>query len=353
MLLRSVLRIATPIVGSALALAMAGCKTEGTFQCGGENDCSGRGVCEATGFCSFPDDGCESGRRYGEFAGSLSEQCVQTEDGTSGPSASTSTAASSTSSSVTTLPSTVGTTSSSGSPSSSGDETTIGVISASGSSGSGSTTAAVTTTGETSSSTTVGDGETSDTAADECTNEEFDAPPGPQWSVYGDMGAVSMSGGRLVINVDAGAPEAGMRSMLPANFTDAEARLEVVGVPGNSGITTSLVFERAEAPTEDSIAVVMQGGDVGYRTQEAGMASVTFLVAELELPATLRMKVDAEEIEMRVESGAAEIDVATVPTPDWMEASTVAVTVTNLSVDDPDGPALIESLEVCPAVPGP
>lgn len=35
------------------------------------------GQCEATGFCSFPDTGCPSGQRYGEFAGAgLAFDCV-------------------------------------------------------------------------------------------------------------------------------------------------------------------------------------------------------------------------------------------------------------------------------------
>jgi hypothetical protein len=56
----------------------AGC-TANAFACEEANDCAGvmGGVCEATGWCSFPDDGCESGRRYGEWAGDeLAGACV-------------------------------------------------------------------------------------------------------------------------------------------------------------------------------------------------------------------------------------------------------------------------------------
>jgi hypothetical protein len=36
-----------------------------------------QGECQPTGFCSFPDGSCESGQRYGEFAGAgLSDECV-------------------------------------------------------------------------------------------------------------------------------------------------------------------------------------------------------------------------------------------------------------------------------------
>jgi len=37
---------------------------------------SRRGTCELAGYCSFPDDDCTSGRRYGDLAGSLSAKCV-------------------------------------------------------------------------------------------------------------------------------------------------------------------------------------------------------------------------------------------------------------------------------------
>lgn len=57
-----------------------------TFQCSDTGECAGRpgGVCEPTGWCSFPDDACPSGRRYGEFSGgSFSNECVSTSEPTS------------------------------------------------------------------------------------------------------------------------------------------------------------------------------------------------------------------------------------------------------------------------------
>lgn len=56
------------------------------FQCLTTEDCAGRpgGSCETTGFCSFPDETCPSGRRYGEFASSaFSDICVDPDVGTS------------------------------------------------------------------------------------------------------------------------------------------------------------------------------------------------------------------------------------------------------------------------------
>ncbi len=72
-----------------LAVALFGTSpscTASVFQCSETEDCQGRpgGVCEPTGYCSFPDDACPSGRRYGEFSqGSLSGACVVPDEGTS------------------------------------------------------------------------------------------------------------------------------------------------------------------------------------------------------------------------------------------------------------------------------
>ena len=60
-------------------VASAGCEQPGEFQCASSSQCQSAGVdgtCEASGFCSFPDAGCESGRRYGGLAGPLSNVCV-------------------------------------------------------------------------------------------------------------------------------------------------------------------------------------------------------------------------------------------------------------------------------------
>ncbi len=74
--------------GSTSARAMAcglgiilGCTGSSVFLCGSDGDCRQgdvSGVCQATGYCSFPDDTCESGQRYGvHVGGSLAEACVE------------------------------------------------------------------------------------------------------------------------------------------------------------------------------------------------------------------------------------------------------------------------------------
>ncbi|HET6584247.1 MAG TPA: DUF2341 domain-containing protein, partial [Nannocystaceae bacterium] len=65
-------------LGSAMTLA--GCGPAATFVCSADEDCRDGdrvGTCEADHYCSFPDDGCPSRRRYGERAPSdLAGECV-------------------------------------------------------------------------------------------------------------------------------------------------------------------------------------------------------------------------------------------------------------------------------------
>ena len=84
---------------AALALSCGGGQV---FACADDSACAG-GVCQPEGFCSFPDESCDSGQRFGEFAGDgLAGVCV----GTAGTSTTgeTSTTAMSTSSISTSAP---------------------------------------------------------------------------------------------------------------------------------------------------------------------------------------------------------------------------------------------------------
>lgn len=66
-------------------LLVIGCNSPETFNCQDDAGCGNDGECEANGFCSFPDEGCESGRRYGDLAGAgLQGQCVAPGDGSTG-----------------------------------------------------------------------------------------------------------------------------------------------------------------------------------------------------------------------------------------------------------------------------
>ena len=48
-----------------LAAAATGCPSTDTFQCVSDAQCGGDGQCEANEYCSFPDETCDSARRYG------------------------------------------------------------------------------------------------------------------------------------------------------------------------------------------------------------------------------------------------------------------------------------------------
>jgi hypothetical protein len=65
------------LVALVMIASMAGCLRTTEFRCTTDTDCSASdGVCEPTGYCSFGDTSCAMGRRYGEFSGSYSKQCV-------------------------------------------------------------------------------------------------------------------------------------------------------------------------------------------------------------------------------------------------------------------------------------
>lgn len=58
-----------------LAGLQVSCQTS-AFTCTSDESCGG-GQCELNGYCSFPDEDCESGQRFGEFAGGgVAGQCV-------------------------------------------------------------------------------------------------------------------------------------------------------------------------------------------------------------------------------------------------------------------------------------
>lgn len=68
-------------IASGLLLG-AGCPSLDPFACQGDDQCTlaADGVCHLDrGACSYPDDACESGRRYSETAGALARTCVEEE----------------------------------------------------------------------------------------------------------------------------------------------------------------------------------------------------------------------------------------------------------------------------------
>jgi len=66
------------VVGAALGASAPAC-TDPVYACNADDQCvsgDALGICEETGFCSFPDEACDSGRRYGAHAGDLAHDCV-------------------------------------------------------------------------------------------------------------------------------------------------------------------------------------------------------------------------------------------------------------------------------------
>ncbi len=61
------------------AMLASGCIRAAAFECTSDPQCTRAGVqgtCESVGFCSFPDDTCASGHRFGDVSGKYTQQCV-------------------------------------------------------------------------------------------------------------------------------------------------------------------------------------------------------------------------------------------------------------------------------------
>jgi hypothetical protein len=66
--------IVAAILGGALS--STACLRSTQYRCTEDSQCGSGGVCEPSQFCSFADSACAGGRRYGEFSGSVANQCV-------------------------------------------------------------------------------------------------------------------------------------------------------------------------------------------------------------------------------------------------------------------------------------
>ena len=80
---------AMSVIWSVAALLLGACRGGGEFTCADDQACAGVGPearCEGNGWCSFADEACGSGHRYGDHAGDgLGGVCVgeELETGTS------------------------------------------------------------------------------------------------------------------------------------------------------------------------------------------------------------------------------------------------------------------------------
>ena len=69
-MVRDILRIVAVLVAGAVAASTA-CSESSGFLCSSDDECKDadiQGVCEDLGYCSFPDEVCATGRRFGELA---------------------------------------------------------------------------------------------------------------------------------------------------------------------------------------------------------------------------------------------------------------------------------------------
>lgn len=72
--------LSVALLGSTLGAILGACTESGAFVCSGDDSCGSGGICEADGWCSFADEECNSGRRYGSESGAQSGQCVVSMD---------------------------------------------------------------------------------------------------------------------------------------------------------------------------------------------------------------------------------------------------------------------------------
>ncbi len=66
---------------STAVLLLTGCEGPDAFHCLEDAQCGAGGVCEAKSSCSFEDQACDSGRRYGELSpDGIANACVPIDD---------------------------------------------------------------------------------------------------------------------------------------------------------------------------------------------------------------------------------------------------------------------------------
>jgi hypothetical protein len=69
-------------VCALLLVGFAACvRPIAAFTCASSDQCTGGGICQPVGFCSFDDQSCPSGQRYGAASGAFGELCVGEEPG--------------------------------------------------------------------------------------------------------------------------------------------------------------------------------------------------------------------------------------------------------------------------------
>ena len=141
-----------PVRGSTAVAAWLGiaigfaCTGNPLFLCHDSSDCTENGVdgtCQPGGLCSFPDDDCTTGQRYGNHAGNVSGECVPNVDETGGEATTASSATATSNATATTNPVVDGTSTGEPTDTTTTDPDPMTSTSAAASTGEGSTTSEV------------------------------------------------------------------------------------------------------------------------------------------------------------------------------------------------------------------
>jgi hypothetical protein len=211
--------IRTAIPAMAVGLAAASACGVGTFACSEDAQCGASGVCEPSGYCSFVDDACPSGRRYGSLAPKeLADRCVVPIDESTGG-----VAEGTTTTSTTIDPSTSSSTTTTSSTTMPVDPTTEGEAESS-----GAPPGTESSAGEASSSSS----EPPPPACDVVFVDDFeDGVIDPEWDTWSSTDTYfAEQGGHLVLSIGASAVDwisAGLNTQLHS-FLGGHARAELV-----------------------------------------------------------------------------------------------------------------------------
>jgi hypothetical protein len=340
------------LLGLAAAPSFFACG-ESKFVCLSDAQCSHdaqAGVCQPNGFCSFPDEACASGQRYGEHAGrGLAGSCVsQTDDGDDDAAGSTTSATSGVSDT----------------------SATSGVTSAA---DTGETASTVTSSTLTSSTSTgdSDDGHTSDTttsvqttgleATDEDTNttgsplpcffetdfEDGSTPEG--WGVGGDLDVV-VSDGMLGMQLVSSAEGVyGWAYSGNFDFTGRELVAEIGSPPPTSG-NAQLILE-VTTPTLGYM-VLLEGPHLMARTSTGGSSFTTHATVAYDLDDARFVRLSDIDGEMRFSysDGVTWTKLVDVPIPDDSDltVANVAFVGGTWQQEAEVGFIGIESLSICP-----
>ena len=310
----------------AAASALYGCGAQ-VFICEDPSDCP-NGTCEPSGFCSFPDDACTSGQRYGAHApASVANECVDPIAGTSG----------SGDADATSSPSTTVT-------------TTLDASSAEvGSVDEASTTPLTDTGDDTSTTTTSASSSDSGMAPDvpvelpPCTVETFDDEMLDEFGWWGGLMPV-IADGTLSVTL-ATMPTTGGLDFPSGGFVEREAKVVVVGVP-NQAEATQVALAVGDGTTTMLILHEQDGLIVRH---DDGVTLDNRVTVMPVVPATWRIRSHDDTLYFERDIGNGDWEMLWSEAPDFDLAQAGAFFYVNTWLDAMmPGTAQIDEISDCP-----